>query len=179
MLDRKANHSCKVILQQLRMSDELLLMRINQLALADPQLASAHASSLSHRARAHRNIPSGESDESPAIEVTVFEPTHPLFGRTFRVIRRSVHRGGGFPLSYEVEYRDGASLLIPVAATEPRMSMENRTKLSVEALHDLTSLVEQLEHDADRSKRPLGHAVNDTAAPNRQRGRRGAGGGKS
>jgi hypothetical protein len=129
--------------------------------------------------RAHRNIPSGESDESPAIEVTVCEPTHPLFGRTFRVIRRSVHRGGGFPLSYEVEYRDGASLLIPVAATEPRKSMENRTKLSVEALHDLTSLVEQLEHDADRSERPLGHAVNGTAAPNRQRGRRSAGGGKS
>jgi len=109
----------------------------------------------------------------------VREPTHPLFGRTFRVIRRSVHRGGGFPLSYEVEYRDGASLLIPVAATEPRMSMENRTKLSVEALHDLTSLVEQLEHDADRSERPLGHAANGTAAPNRQRGRRSAGGGKS
>ncbi|WP_229180263.1 MULTISPECIES: Y4bD/Y4pK family protein, partial [Bradyrhizobium] len=130
-------------------------------------------------ARAHRNIPSGESDESPAIEVTVCEPAHPLFGRTFRVIRRSVHRGGGFPLSYEVEYRDGASLLIPVAAIEPQMSMENRTKLSVEALHDLTSLVEQLEHDANRSEKPLGHAVNGTAAPNRQRGRRSAGGGKS
>jgi hypothetical protein len=109
----------------------------------------------------------------------VCEPAHPLFGRTFRVIRRSVHRGGGFPLSYEVEYRDGASLLIPVAATEPRKSIENRTKLSVEALHDLTSLVEQFEHDADRSERPLDHADNGTAAPNRQRGRRGAGGGKS
>jgi hypothetical protein len=24
----------------------------------------------------------------------VQDPTHPLFGRTFRVIRRSVHRGG-------------------------------------------------------------------------------------
>jgi hypothetical protein len=158
---------------------ELLLIRINQLVLADPQPASAHASSLSHRARAHRNIPSGESDESPAIEVTVCEPTHPLFGRTFRVIRRSVHRGGGFPLSYEVEYRDGASLLIPVAATEPRTSMENRTKLSVEALHDLTSLVEQLEHDANRSERALGHAAKGTAAPNPQRGRRSASGGKS
>jgi hypothetical protein len=109
----------------------------------------------------------------------VCEPAHPLFGRTFRVIRRSVHRGGGFPLSYEVEYRDGASLLIPVAATEPRKSIENRTKLSVEALHDLTSLVEQFEHDANRSERPLDHADNGTAAPNRQRGRRGAGGGKS
>ncbi|MCP1839005.1 hypothetical protein ACVIHI_008077 [Bradyrhizobium sp. USDA 4524] len=73
------------------------------------------------------------------------EPTHPLFGRTFRVIRRSVHRGGGFPLSYEVEYRDGASLLIPVVATEPRMSMESRTKLSVEALVALHSDYDSLE----------------------------------
>ncbi|MCA1398977.1 hypothetical protein ACVSQB_40840 [Bradyrhizobium elkanii] len=94
------------------------------------------------------------------------EPTHPLFGRTFRIIRRSV-LGGGIPLSYEVEHRDSASLLIPVAATEPRTSMENRTKLSVEALHDLTSLVEQFEHDADRSERPL--SLWDTV-PNRMAG---------
>lgn len=106
------------------------------------------------------------------------DPTHPLFGRTFRVIRQSVHRGGGFPVSYEVEYRDGASLLIPVAATEPQISTENRTKLSLEALHDLTSLVEQLEHHADRSGRPLGHASSGIAAPNRRRGRRSAGGGE-
>lgn len=106
------------------------------------------------------------------------EPTHPLFGRTFRIIRRSVHRGGGFPVSYEVEYRDGASLLVPVAATEPLERMENRTKLSLEALHDLTSLVEQIEHHADRSERPLGHAASATAAPNRRRGRRSVGGGK-
>jgi hypothetical protein len=108
----------------------------------------------------------------------VRDPAHPLFERTFRVIRHSVHRGGGFPISYEVEYRDGASLLIPVAATEPQISSENRTKLSVEALHELTSLVEQLEHHADRSERPLDHAANGTAAPNRQRGRRSAGGGE-
>jgi hypothetical protein len=107
----------------------------------------------------------------------VLDPAHPLFGRTLRVIR-SVQRGGNFPLSYEVEYRDGISLLVPVAATEPQMSTENRTKLSVEALHDLISLVEQLELDADRSERPLGHAAARTAAPNRRRGRRGAGGGK-
>ena len=107
------------------------------------------------------------------------DPTHPLFGRTFCVIRRSVHRGGGFPLSYEVEYRDGASLLVPVAATKPQMSMENRTKLSIEALQDLTSLVGQLEHNADRSEGPLDDAANGTAAPNRRRGRRSSGGGKS
>lgn len=106
------------------------------------------------------------------------DPTHPLYGRTFRIIRRSVHRGGGFPISYEVEYRDGVSLLVPVAATEPQRRMENRTKLSFEALDDLTSLVEQLEHHADRSERPLDHAANGTAAPNRRRGRRSTGGGE-
>ena len=110
--------------------------------------------------------------------MTVQDWAHPLFGRTFRVIRQSVHRGGGFPVSYEVEYRDGVSLLVPVAATEPQNSMENRTKLSVEALHDLTLLVEQHEHDADRSERPVGHAAGGAAAPNRRRGRRSAGGGE-
>jgi hypothetical protein len=100
-----------------------------------------------------------------------------LFGRTFRIIR-SVQRGGNFPISYEVEYRDGISLLVPVAATEPQDGMENRTKLSVEALHDLTSLIEQLELDADRSERPLGHTASGTAAPDHRRGRRSAGGGK-
>jgi hypothetical protein len=49
-------------------------------------------------------------------------------------------------------------------------------KLSVAALHDLISLVEQL--DDDRSKRPVGHAADCTAAPDRRRGRRGPGGGK-
>jgi hypothetical protein len=107
----------------------------------------------------------------------VLDPTHPLFGRTFRVIRL-VQRGGNFPISYEVEYRNNTSLLVPVAATEPQISPENRTKLSVEALHDLTSLVEQLEHDADRSEGPLGHVANGTAAPNRRRGCSSAGGGK-
>jgi hypothetical protein len=107
--------------------------------------------------------------------VTVLDPTHPLFDRAFRVVR-TVHRGGNHPISYEVEHRDGASLLIPVAATEPQVVMENRMKLSVEALQDLISLVEQL--DADRSKRPVGHAADGAAAPDRRRGRRGPGGGK-
>ena len=124
------------------------------------------------RARVHRNIPSRESDESSAVEVTVRDPSHPLFGRRFRVIRQSVHRGGGFAVSFEVEYLDGVSLLVPVAATEPQPPNENRTKLSVEALHDLISLVEQHEHDADRTERPLGNAAGGAAAPDYRRGRR-------
>ena len=138
----------------------------------------AHATTPALPAKVHRNIPSGESDESSTVEVTVQDSAHPLFGRTFRIIRQSVHRGGGFPVSFEVEYRDGSSLLVPVAATEPQSSMGNRTKLSVEALHDLISLIEQLEHHADRPERPLGHAAEGTAAPNRRRGRRGVGGGE-
>jgi hypothetical protein len=110
--------------------------------------------------------------------VTVQDQAHPLFGRTFRVIRQSVHRGGGSPLSYEVEHRDGVSLLVPVAATEPQGSMENRTKLSVEALHDLASLVEHLKHHDDRSERPVGHTAGGTAASDCRRSRRSAGGGE-
>jgi len=140
--------------------------------------SAAAPANRSPRARAHRNIPSEESDESSAIEVTVRDQTHALFGRTFRVIRRSVHRGGEFPVSFEVEYRDGVSLLVPVAATEPQVPTENRTKLSLEAISDLISLVEQFEHHADRSERPLGHAPSGAAAPDRRRGRRSARGGK-
>ena len=94
------------------------------------------------------------SDESSAVEVTVRDPVHPLYGRTFRVIRRSVHRGGGFPISYEVEYKNGASLLIPVVATEEHNQTDCRTKLSVEALYDLIAVAEQVEDHADKAGRP-------------------------
>lgn len=107
------------------------------------------------------------------------DPAHPLFGRTFRVIRRSVHRGGGFPLSYEVEYGDAASLLIPVVATEPHNPAENRTKLSVEALCDLISVAEQVENHADKAGGALDHVATELAAPNRRRSRRSSGGGIS
>jgi hypothetical protein len=57
--------------------------------------------------------------------VTVLDPAHPLFDGAFRVVRM-VHRGGNHPIGYEVEYRDGASLLIQVAATGHRC--EKRTE---------------------------------------------------
>lgn len=107
------------------------------------------------------------------------DPVHPLYGRTFRVIRRSVHRGGGFPISYEVEYKNGASLLIPVVATEEHNQTTCRTKLSVEALYDLIAVAEQVEDHADKAGRPLGDTAAGIAASNRRRGRRGAGGGLS
>jgi hypothetical protein len=130
------------------------------------------------QAKACRNIPVGEADESSAEEVTVQDPAHPLFGRTFRVIR-SVHRGGSFPISYEVEYGDSASILIPAVAIEQQYSMENQTKLSIEALCDLISAAEQVEDHADKAGRALGDAAAGLAPPNNRRSRRSAGGGGS
>jgi len=108
--------------------------------------------------------------------VTVRDPRHPLFGRTFRVIRHSVHRGGGFPVSHEVEHRYQTSLLIPVAITEPQNGPKNQTKLSIEALQDLISLAEQLESHVDQAGRSLGCPAAEFAAPNRRRDRGSAGG---
>lgn len=161
--------------------DELHGETAGAAAIAPPEDADAGLGepyfSPAPQTKACRNIPAGESDESSADEVTVQDPTHPLFGRPFRVIRRSVHRGGGFPISYEVEYGEAASLLIPVAVTEPQNWPANRTKLSIEALQDLISVAEQLENHADKAGRPLDHVAAKPAAPNRRGSRRSAGGG--
>jgi hypothetical protein len=137
--------------------------------------AAAHAIR-SRPAKAHRNIPSGEADESSAEVIQVLDPRHPLYGRSFRLICRSSHRGGNFPPSYEVEHRGGTSLLVPIAATEPHEPSANRTKLSIEALYELISAVECLESDEHGSERSLGGAASSTAATDRQRHRRSSGG---
>ena len=127
-------------------------------------------------AKAHRNIPSGEADESLFEVIQVLDPRHPLYGRSFRLICRSSHRGGNFPPSYEVEHRGGTSLLVPIAATEPQEPNANRTKLSIEALHELISAVECLEFDEHRSEKSLGDAAVSTAATDRRRHCLGSGG---
>lgn len=139
----------------------------------------ADFASRSLRARACRNIPPGESDESSTEVVWVLDPRHPLYGRSFRVIRRSTHRGGNFPPSYEVEHRNGSTLLIPVAATEKYVLDANQTKLSIEAIRDLVSVAECLENHEYRPNDALDDAVASVAASNRRRRRRGSCGGIS
>jgi hypothetical protein len=78
-------------------------------------------------------------------------------------------RGGNVPASYEVEYRDGSSLIIPVKATEPCELNLNQTKLSIEALLDLVSVAESIDDDEYRSKISLVSAVADAAASDRRR----------
>jgi hypothetical protein len=133
----------------------------------------------SRRAKAYRNIPSGESDESSIEVIGVRDPRHPLYGRSFRVIRRVMDRGGNVPASYEVEYRNGSSLIIPVQATEECELNSNQTKLSIEALLDIVSVAESIDDDEYRSKIPLVSAVADAAASNRRRRRCRPGGGRS
>jgi hypothetical protein len=84
------------------------------------------------------------------------------------VIRRSTHRGGNFPPSYEVEHRNGSTLLIPVAATERYVPDTNQIKLSIEAVRDLVSVAECLESDEYRPKKALDDAVASFAPPNRR-----------
>jgi hypothetical protein len=95
------------------------------------------------------------------------------------MIRRTMDRGGNVPASYEVEYRNGSSLIIPVQATEECELNSNQTKLSIEALLDLVSVAESIDDDEYRSKIPLVSAVADAAASNRRRRRCRPGGGRS
>jgi hypothetical protein len=127
-------------------------------------------------AKGFRNIPSDESDESLIEVVQVHDPRHPLYGQSFRVIGRAVCRGSKLSPTYEVKYRRGGSLLIPISVTEPYDKEANQTKLSIEALCELVSAAEVLECHEHGSERSLGDAATRSAPPNRRR-RRGSSGG--
>jgi hypothetical protein len=75
----------------------------------------------------------------------VTDPTHPLFGRRFRVISIShpPHRPG----HVVVAYREGMRLRIPVLSTDLALGNASlpRTKLTRAALLDLLSLVKECE----------------------------------
>src|SRR3954453_23912444 len=131
-------------------------------------------------AKAYRNIPCSEADEASIDEIKVLDRRHPLYGRSFRVLRRSTHRGGNFPPSYEVEYRNGSSLLIPVAATEWHDSPNDQLKLCLEALRDLVHAVDCLDsHDEHKTKRSLDDTVAGSEAASGRPPRRCPGGGRS
>jgi hypothetical protein len=134
------------------------------------------SSNRSLQAKAFRNIPPGEAEESLAEVIQVLDPRHPLYGRFFRVICRTSHRGGNSLPSYEVEYRNGVSLLVPVDVTDLNVIRPNQTKLSIEALRELIEAAECLEPDERRSKGSLGDPAAGSSASDRRRRRRSSGG---
>lgn len=104
--------------------------------------------------RGLRNVPDSESDESYPEVVEVRDPHHPLWGRSYRVIRKISQRGRGIPAVYEVEYRAGSSLLIQATAIEYYEQEVNEIKLSMEALLELLSTADcpdAHEHGSNRS----------------------------
>ena len=123
------------------------------------------------------DTPFGDADESFPEEVQVLDPRHPLFGRRFQVLGRSLFRKGSSLPFYEVAYCDGVTLNVPVAVTEPFASPTPPTKLSVESLLELLNVV-NLDHEHG-TRRSLDDAADDAEAPDRQRHSRGSGGGLS
>jgi hypothetical protein len=108
--------------------------------------------------------------------VEVLDPRHPLYGQTFRVIRRVPRGSGNFSPSYEVEYLQIHSLLVPISVTEPYNPKTNQTKLSIEALRDLVLAADCLESHEHGSERSVGGAAAGSTASDRRRRRCGSGG---
>ncbi len=73
------------------------------------------------------------------------DPTHPLFGRRFRVV--SISHPPRRPGQVTVAYRQGMRLRIPVLATNlvPGTAASPRSKLTRVALLDLLALVKECE----------------------------------
>lgn len=122
--------------------------------------------------------PSSEADESFPDEITICDPRHPLYGRAFRVIRRTSYRGGNFLPSFEVDFQDSVTLLVPVAATDPHVFSAGATKLSIDALLDLLNVVESCDHEHG-ARSSLDDAAADPSPTDRRRHCRSSGGGLS
>jgi hypothetical protein len=73
--------------------------------------------------------------------VTIIDPCHPLYGRTFRVAVQ--HPTLREPLFFEVEHRDGIILRIAAAATDYAYcpSSSPRTKITPDAIRVLLGFV--------------------------------------
>ncbi len=141
-----------------------------------PQSATTRAAAYTRQARGLRNVPNSEFDESFPEVVEVRDPHHPLYGRSFRVIRKIGQRGRGIPASYEVEFRTGSSLLIQATAIEYYGQEANQIKLSMEALLELLSTADCPDAHEHGSSRSLVDADARAPTPDRRRRRRDFGG---
>ncbi len=96
-------------------------------------------------ATTHKNIPAIDNDVLP-IEVEVTDPTHPLFGRRFRLI--AVTKTLALGACARVECRPGTPLVLPLGVTSLSFSPageRRRTKLTPEALAELVAVAGESE----------------------------------
>lgn len=86
------------------------------------------------------------------------DPTHPLFGRRFRLLSVTASlQSGGFA---RVEYRPGIPLMLPLPATSlgPPPRRARPTKLTPEALAELVALAGESEETCPSSPEMSGQA---------------------
>ena len=97
-----------------------------------------------------------DSQNESNLTVTVVDPFHPLFGRTFRVAVR--HRSPREPLSFEVEHRDGIILRIAAAATDQAYcpSPSTRTRITAVAVRQLLGLLAEWREPCESRRVPSG-----------------------
>jgi hypothetical protein len=77
--------------------------------------------------------------------IEVADPTHPLFGHRFSVVRLcSLPRGEGF---VDVFYREHIRLRIPLDATDRTTSVlaQRRTKVTLESIKELIALAKECQ----------------------------------
>jgi len=93
------------------------------------------------RTRDILDAPGCVDSQRQILTVTVVDPYHPLYGRTFRVAVQ--HRTLRERLSFEVEHRDGIILRVAAAATDYAYcpSSSPRTKITPVAIRELLGLV--------------------------------------
>jgi hypothetical protein len=84
------------------------------------------------------NTPLHDSLDDPVEEVTVHDPTHPLYGQRFRVAARPT-RPDAQGTSLLVFLRDTVQLRLPLSATLPVPMGHTPTKLSLEAVTELVA----------------------------------------
>ncbi len=85
-------------------------------------------------------------DDVRPVEVEIIDPTHPLFGRRFRLI--AVTKTLALGACARVECRPGTPLVLPLGVTSLSLSPageRRRTKLTPEALAELVAVAGESE----------------------------------
>jgi hypothetical protein len=96
--------------------------------------------------------------------ITVTDPEHPLYGRRFSLLSAATHSGArGY---VHVAHCDGTVLSLAVAATSlhPLPCDATRTKLTLEAIHDLLRLAAEGERACPSAPAKSGPACPLTGA---------------
>jgi hypothetical protein len=107
--------------------------------------AKSGASTCGRSKRSHVNAPVDTTTLIDHDLIEIVDPTHPLFGRHFQVVRLcALPRGEGF---VDVFFREHIRLRIPLDATDRATSVlaQRRTKVTLEGIKELIALAKECQ----------------------------------